>query len=282
MKHLEISSITNRESLYHIIIDDIFHGYDIGELHDFYDGIILNEEELNDLIFYAPMALERKLELISMLNVPNTAYIKEIKNELSYIKTRLKDKIRLYECRYDDECPYKSKMIEEYSDLNSCLDYSKNYKSNDVWFEIRIKGGKHNYVVLDGKIVYCTHRHHCDLNIKYPFSPGDLISIDCSPFAPKKPAMVVWNTDRIRPYDCCGIGVLYKVGNEYSVSSLKHCYCFGNCYHPIQSPVYKTNYLKEELTEEYSFFKEIHEEIKSLPKDEIEDYVNKKLKERGW
>ena len=44
-----------------------------------------------------------------------------------------------------------------------------------------------------------------DLNLPIPFQPGDIVSLDCRPFAPMKPVVLLEVDD-----DCCGVQMLYS------------------------------------------------------------------------
>ena len=77
-----------------------------------------------------------------------------------------------------------------------------------------------------------------DLNLPIPFSPGDIVVLDCMPFAPVKPALILEVGD-----DCCGVWMLFEKDGPlnmdiYKTAALKHGHGFtdfwGNgYYHPL-------------------------------------------------
>ena len=80
-----------------------------------------------------------------------------------------------------------------------------------------------------------------NLNLPVPYESGDVLVIDCAPFAPP---VTVTVTDKVNDYDCCGVQVSYSdpcSGKQRTVS-LKHGLILDgiDCpYIPILSPLYR-------------------------------------------
>lgn len=77
-----------------------------------------------------------------------------------------------------------------------------------------------------------------DLNLPIPFKPGDIIALDCRPFAPVKPALLLEVSD-----DCCGVQMIFEHDGQinnpvYGTAALKHGHGFTDfrgCeyFHPL-------------------------------------------------
>lgn len=88
-------------------------------------------------------------------------------------------------------------------------------------------------------------RSSSDLNLPIPYEVGDLIKIDCGPFAPVKPVVIVEVFDN---YNCCGVEILYRnEDGKYRTSALKHSHMFVDDYTSILSPLYRLDYYDEEF-----------------------------------
>lgn len=254
-----------------IIIDQCLETND--EMKDFYMEYGLSGHELSSLILYAPISLERKWELLSLLSKPKQEYIKELKKELDFIKTRLKHQMKLYEGAPSEDgywYDYETKFINEFQSKEECLSYARKYQGDRIFTIVK---GKHKYIVIKGDIVYYPHLgNDMDLNLPIPFKPGEIVEIDCSPFHKKILTMIMWNNS---DYDCCGVGVLYRSESGYDMCALKHHHCIGET--PL-SPIYRLKRWNGKLPEEYEFFKVIQDEIKDMKQEEIEEYVRERMK----
>ncbi len=76
------------------------------------------------------------------------------------------------------------------------------------------------------------------LNLPVPFVAGDIVDVDCTPFAPKRDAVIleIWDNR-----DCCCLTALYKNHNNvYCIGAVKHAHLFeGDNAEPLFSPLYK-------------------------------------------
>ncbi len=112
----------------------------------------------------------------------------------------------------------------------------------------------YNYYLLKDKICYFEEiikkdnyygrkefRYSLDarhLNLPVPFVAGDIVDVDCTPFAPKRDAVIleIWDNR-----DCCSLTALYKNHNNvYCIGAVKHAHLFeGDNAEPLFSPLYK-------------------------------------------
>lgn len=92
-----------------------------------------------------------------------------------------------------------------------------------------------------------------DLSLKTPYQTGDIVLIDCRPFAPPFHAMILEATDQ---YDCCFPNIVFQIPgtNDWRLTPLKHRRFLKDLryvYEPMLSPLYRLRKVKdEELTED--------------------------------
>ena len=73
-----------------------------------------------------------------------------------------------------------------------------------------------------------------NLNLPIPFQPGDIVTVDCLPFAPVKHALLLEVGS-----DCCGVSALFRrEDGKWDTGALKHGHCWGK-YRPMLSPLYR-------------------------------------------
>ncbi len=71
-----------------------------------------------------------------------------------------------------------------------------------------------------------------DLNLPVPFKVGDIVNIDCRPFAPVHQVKITETGDNHAEfYD--------EKEQEYKTGAVKHCFIFDNGYRPNLSPLYR-------------------------------------------
>ena len=79
---------------------------------------------------------------------------------------------------------------------------------------------------------------HCDLNLPVPYKKGDLLHIDCRPFAPTKDVLILSTGDN---RDCCSLWAL-SPGERggWKEGAVKHASVFdGDMPFPLISPLYR-------------------------------------------
>ena len=108
-----------------------------------------------------------------------------------------------------------------------------------------------------------------ELNLSIPFQVGDIVTLDCLPFAPVKRAVIIEITHN---YDCCGVRILYRQqreinGNEeWAEGALKHGHGW-NRYYPLLSPLYRLSSFTGELPPEERLMAEIQQYVSQDPEN---------------
>jgi hypothetical protein len=91
------------------------------------------------------------------------------------------------------------------------------------------------------------------VNLPVPFHAGDIVTIDCRPFAPVVHAVILTVGDN---RDCCCLqSACRSEEGKWETGGVKHGYCFPNefDYHllaGVTSPLYRIATFKEELPED--------------------------------
>ncbi len=74
-----------------------------------------------------------------------------------------------------------------------------------------------------------------DLNLRIPFKVGDVVTVDCRPFAPYNHMVLTAVGD-----GCCGVQVAFENENgKWEGMSLKHGHCFTDNYSSVLSALYR-------------------------------------------
>lgn len=159
---------------------------------------------------------------------------------------------------------YQDYMEEEECNEDSCY-----------WFILEkwtlSKEGKYvcpyNYIVVNGEVLYFekgAYEGLClsnlpyssvNLNLPIPFHPGDIVRLDCVPFAFRANAVLleVGNNS-----GCCSVQAMFRNENgTWSVGALKHSHVFPNFYEPLFSPLYRLSTVQEELANEEKILEEV-------------------------
>jgi hypothetical protein len=237
------------------------------------------EEKRDEIVVTAPVSLERKLELVSQDQAFHD--IEEAKSRLFTANDNQEKVLYLFDEWYDtDVYMKKSEPIGMFADMDSVNDYIDQaegdgyfrlelwerecafihsydyyiYERDVCWFEkmkaIRSESGNVEYLPESRK--YFTGDF--DLDIPTPYRTGDMILIDCRPFALPFHAIVV---EGLRQYDCCQPQILFCTPfteDEWRVEALKHRrFCkdieWGE-YRPELSPMYRLRTLSDDEIEE--------------------------------
>ena len=101
------------------------------------------------------------------------------------------------------------------------------------------------------------------LNLPVPFEPGDILTVDCRPFAPPVNALLVEKGDN---GDCCCLQILYRdiMTRGWETCALKHGIRLKGVeahYYPLLSPLYRLSRFKGELPAPDAFLDEIGKKI---------------------
>ena len=73
-----------------------------------------------------------------------------------------------------------------------------------------------------------------NLNLPIPYQPGDIVEVNCLPFAPVKHVLLLEVGS-----DCCGVSALFRrEDGKWDTGALKHGHCWQS-YRPMLSPLYR-------------------------------------------
>ena len=94
-----------------------------------------------------------------------------------------------------------------------------------------------------------------DLNLPVPFEVGDIITIDCRPFAPVKHGVILEKGDN---WGCCSVQCAWITENgKIRIGALKHCTLFDDKSFISVSPLYRAEVFAGELPQNEQPLKEI-------------------------
>lgn len=95
------------------------------------------------------------------------------------------------------------------------------------------------------------------LNLSVPFKVGDIVTIDCTPFVPKKRVIIIENWDHV---DWCSLQTIYQNKDGYwETTNVKDARVFPNyCYTNI-SPLYRIEKYTGKLSEDEMILLEVQD-----------------------
>ena len=101
------------------------------------------------------------------------------------------------------------------------------------------------------------------LNLPVPFRPGDILTVDCRPFAGPGRCLVLEVGDN---RDCCCVQVLYPCpGGRADIGALKHGHCFCSGVVQILSPLYRVSRWTGQLPPEEVFLEPLSRKLHADP-----------------
>lgn len=206
-------------------------------------------------------------------------YILEIQDALDALAARPGEVFNLIECWYDNETLCEKESTGTlFASFEAALTYLRKLMAEEEWKDdttcwtiiekwIPAESGQmektYEYILIKDAIVdfrnndtdtnvlvggvplRISSRNPLDvhLNLPIPFKPGDIVALDCRPFAPVKPALLLEVSD-----DCCGVQMLYEHDgmlnmDVYDTAALKHGHGYKDAWeheylHPL-SYLYK-------------------------------------------
>lgn len=116
-------------------------------------------------------------------------------------------------------------------------------KDRACFFE-KLEGTREPYLFLPESRRYAEDGQH--LNLPVPFRAGDIVCVDCRPFQPERPAVLLEVGDNT---DCCCVQALCRGQNgTWTIGALKHGNLFSNatCF---LSPLYRLEVCPKPLPE---------------------------------
>jgi len=260
------------------ILEELFPS---SEMASYLTECSLLREEIRDAIAYAAIPLERKRDmLLELASGKDKTYFHQQAAEIERAlrEMRLKPgeffylKVDLY-FDAEDEWPVEEKGLEPYLSWEHVLERIRKYlgclkpdEQELTWFWVekwspdgtgRLKNDL-DYLVLGTEACYFSDNTRscrisrefapsCDLNLPVPFHPGDIVTVDCRPFAPVSRVVILKVGDN---RDCCCLQALYRAGDGvWDMGAVKHGSIFPNG-HPWLSPLYRLTAFQGQLPEE--------------------------------
>ena len=212
-----------------------------------------------DLIKGAPVSLEEKAKWAWR------EYKAEVEDALFELTIRPGEIFTLTDAWYDDDireqktsfdAPYLS-FCSVISHIREELESSGDEYSGLQWYVLEkwvpgddrdLKRTYRYWLVKDQVMYFCDERRQdllfADPNLPVPFHVGDLLTIDCRPFAPIKHALLLERGDNC---DCCCLQALCldeKTG-LWIIGAVKHRSLFGQ--YPLYTPIYRLSRFDGEL-----------------------------------
>lgn len=227
----------------------------------------LSNRRITEIILGAPVSLTTKLQYIT-----GVAY-EEIKQAIDNLKLHNDEHFYLFDNWYDEELfdyqEYPNKPSWDISDVlehirNEILECGEDYDELS-WYTLRkmVRNKSkteypsyqcaYEYTLIKDEVCFFTkniinndtteseyyrYDESTDLNLPVPFKAGDVVNIDCRPFAPVQQVKITETGDN---HDCCSLQAEFydKKEKGYKTGAVKHCFIFDNGYRPLLSPLYR-------------------------------------------
>ncbi len=261
------------EDVYGVILDTFIPSK---TMRAYLKTVELDERQILQLICGAPVSLYLKYDFLVILSDCHPCFMDALcdtekalnalrlaEGELFYLKEKWYDSDDLIEKESGNApCLSVDKAIElikdDFGDEVTEQDF-REYTANCCWAQLEKwspgrDGFEHTYTYymiedelcffddertksqLTAGYSFFTEGRH--LNLPVSFRVGDIVSIDCTPFMPKKEAVLLEVGDNT---DCCCLQALYET-NEYAYSygAVKHGSLFFDSYPSVLlSPLYR-------------------------------------------
>jgi len=246
------------------------------EMRDFLKDKELDDRQIGNIIIGSPVPLRKKAEYATdeLLEEINTALgeLELNEGELFYMKKAWFDE-SVKSPKYYGNAPFLSLEKAMKSIFESDGDYEYQWFMLEKWtVEENDLLHKYTYYVWNGNVVDFEHGDDFfftgyrfnrikDLNLPVPFKPGDIVNIDCTPFAPQKHAIITEVGDN---KDCSCFKALYKIANDrWGIGALKQYSTLFAGWYPPMSPLYRMEKYEGELSrDEEKVFRKAKEYLK--------------------
>lgn len=233
------------------------------EMRDYLATRELSDRKIADIILGAPVPLKTKLQYaigedyeelkqaIDELNLNS--------NELFYLIDNWYDE-DIYDENSYGNAPFSSleKVIKHIrEEIDECgeelgrfwytlekwvLDENGNYicTYRYILIEDKVCFFKRNEILIN--VLTCSNDYRffrsTDLNLPVPFKAGDIVNIDCRPFAPVQQVKITETGDN-HDYSSLQAEFYDKKEKKYKTGAVKRCFIFDNGYRPLLSPLYR-------------------------------------------
>lgn len=215
---------------------------------------MLPSDIILDLIIGAPVLLSEKVKWAWGESKD------QISEALKELTVRTGEIFTLTDVWYDDDISEeKASLIAPFLSYQSAIEYIRAELAEYVdepdnqWYKLEkwvpAKEDKmesnYTYWLLKDQLCFFDHpelRHACvwkaDPNLPVPFHAGDLLTIDCRPFASIKHVLLLERGDNA---DCCCLQALYRDEKTgfWSAGAVKHRSVFGDNIDPLYTPIYR-------------------------------------------
>ena len=233
------------------------------EMREYLASQELDDRKIADIILGAPVPLTTKLKYAKGEDY------EEIKQALDALKLNDDEHFYLFDCWYDEEYfAYEEYPNRPFYDFKDVLEHIKDeiaecgedydetgwytlrkmvrdpnntkYKTNICAYEYTLIKDEVCYFYKPNADEFADYRfsESTDLNLPVPFKVGDVVHIDCRPFAPVRQVKITETGDN---HDCCSLQAEFYDNKEkkYKTGAVKHCFIFDNGYRPLLSPLYR-------------------------------------------
>lgn len=297
------------------ILQEIFPS---SEMASYLTKCSLQQWQIRDAIAYAAIPLKQKRDMFLQLALGKNK--SHFRRQAGYIEQAIREmqpksgEFFYLKCHYYVEDQTEEKGLEPYLTWNHIFERIQQYlgylddeEKEMTWFQVekwspdgtgKLKND-YDYTVFGTEVCYFSHNtssnwdwykfsEDVDLNLPVPFHAGDIVTIDCRPFAPVNHAVILEVGDN---WDCCCLQALYReVDGTWDTGAVKHGHVSPNRFVGL-SPLYRLATFhgqlpeEEHLLETVSSFLNGDEEHGAALGDYIFEIKNKeweKAKVRKW
>lgn len=152
-------------------------------------------------------------------------------------------------------------------------------KTNCPNGRVKFEAGTYKYIMIGPDVCYiesgnrtCQRDYRgflpgsSNLNLSVPFKSGDIVTLDCSPFADPCHLLILNVEDQ---WSCCGLrGAFVDEDGKLHIDSVKHGHCFPNHYISLLSPLYRMSLSSDPLLEHEAVIEQIHLDMKTYTEEE--------------
>lgn len=257
------------------ILQEIFPS---SEMASYLTKCSLEQWQIRDAIAYAAIPLKQKRDMFLQLALGKNK--SHFRRQAGYIEQAIREmqpKPREFfylKCHYYVEDQTEEKGLEPYLTWNHIFERIQQYlgylddeEKEMTWFQVekwspdgtgKLKND-YDYTVFGTEVCYFSHNtssnwdwykfsEDVDLNLPVPFHVGDIVTIDCRPFAPVNHAVILEVGDN---WDCCCLQALYREGDgTWDTGAVKHGSIFPGHHSPGLSPLYRLASFHGQLPEE--------------------------------
>lgn len=245
----------------------------------------LKQWQIRDMIAHAAIPLERKRDMF--LHLAEGKDKSHFRRQASSIERAIREMqpkpgefFYLKSHRYFDDDGTQEEGLEPYltwehilERIREYLGYFEDEEKELIWFQVekwspdgtgRLKN-EYDYIVFGTEVCCFSHNTSSswdwlefstdvNVNLPVPFHAGDIITIDCRPFAPVSHAVILEVGDN---WDCCCLQALYREGDgSWDIGAVKHGAVSPNHFLGL-SPLYRLASFHGQFPEEERLLEEV-------------------------